>query len=78
MGTKYPAPGLHKKTFDKDMDPLTELVQDTVGRHDSFALACTAKYYEDMGYSGHVNCSTNFNGEVVPYGVEASARAGRR
>ncbi len=51
------------------MDPLVEVVQDTVGRHDSFALACTAKYYEDLGYFGHINCSTNFNGQVTPYGV---------
>ena len=26
------------------VDPLVELVQDTVGRHDSFALACTMSY----------------------------------
>ncbi|MSO42530.1 MAG: DUF1989 domain-containing protein [Solirubrobacterales bacterium] len=69
MGAKYPQPGLYRKSFDIDMDPLVEVVQDTVGRHDSFALACTAKYYEDLGYPGHINCSTNFNGEVIPYGV---------
>jgi aminomethyltransferase len=69
MGAKYPQPGLYRKSFDVDMDPLVEVVQDTVGRHDSFALACTAKYYEDLGYPGHVNCSANFNGEVTPYGV---------
>jgi aminomethyltransferase len=69
MGAKYAQPGLYRKSFDRDMDPLVEVVQDTVGRHDSFALACTAKYYEDLGYPGHVNCSTNFNGEVTPYGV---------
>ena len=34
------------------------------------------KYYEDLGYPGHINCSENFNGEVTPYGV-ANARAGR-
>ena len=28
------------------------------------ALACTAKYYEDKGYPGHVNCTENFNGQV--------------
>ena len=39
------------------MDPLVEVVRDTVGRHDTFGLACTAKYYEDMGYPGHVNCT---------------------
>ncbi len=67
--TAYPEPGLYRRSFDVDMDPLVEVVQDTVGRHDSFALACTAKYYEDLGYPGHVNCSTNFNGQVTPYGV---------
>ena len=71
MGSAYPQPGLYRKSFDVDMDPLVEVVQDTVGRHDSFALACNAKYYEDLGYFGHTNCSDNFNGEVTPYGVAA-------
>jgi glycine cleavage system T protein (aminomethyltransferase) len=69
MASAYPQPGLYRKSFDVDMDPLVEVVQDTVGRHDSFALACTAKYYEDQGYPGHINCSENFNGQVTPYGV---------
>ena len=69
MASAHPAPGLYRKSYDVDMDPLVELVQDTVGRHDSFALACTAKYYDDLGYPGHVNCSENFNGQVTPYGV---------
>lgn len=69
MGHAYPQPGLHGKFYDVDMDPLVEVVRDTVGRHDTFALACTAKYYEDMGYPGHVNCTDNFNGQVTPYGI---------
>jgi aminomethyltransferase len=69
MGQAYPQPGLHGKFYDVDMDPLVEVVRDTVGRHDTFALACTAKYYEDLGYPGHVNCTENFNGQVTPYGV---------
>ncbi len=69
MAGAYPQPGLFRKSFDVDMDPLVEVVQDTVGRHDSFALACTKKYYEDLGYPGHVNCSENFNGQVTPHGV---------
>ena len=68
-GSAHPQPGLYRKSFDVDMDPLVELVRDTVGRHDSFSLACNAKYYEDLGYPGHVNCSENFNGQVTPYGV---------
>ena len=64
MGTAYPTVGLHSKYYDADMDPLCQVVQDTVGRHDSFALACTARYYEDLGYPGHVNCTENFNRQL--------------
>lgn len=67
----YSRPGLHAKYFDHDMTPLIEVVQDTVGRHDAFALACTSKYYDDIGYPGHVNCSDNFNAELAQYEIEA-------
>jgi len=69
MGSAYPSPGLFGKFYDADMEPLVEVVRDTVGRHDTFALACYAKYYEDMGYFGHVNCSDNFNAELEPYTI---------
>ncbi len=69
MGHAYPVPGLHAKYYDQDMLPLVEVVQDTVGRHDAFALACAAKYYDDIGYPGHVNCSDNFNAALAPHGV---------
>ena len=71
MGAAVPGPGLYSKFFDVDMDPLVEVMRDTVGRHDMFGLACHAKYYEDMGYPGHVNCTDNFNGQVTPYGIGA-------
>ncbi len=69
MGTAYPTPGLWGKFYDADMDALVEVVRDTVGRHDTFALACNAKYYEDMGYPGHVNCTDNFNEALVPFEI---------
>ena len=78
MGTAYPTVGLHSKYYDADMDPLCQVVQDTVGRHDSFALACTARYYEDLGYPGHVNCTENFNRQLEPVRRSPRARAGRR
>ncbi|HEY1382918.1 MAG TPA: DUF1989 domain-containing protein, partial [Dongiaceae bacterium] len=56
LGRGYPGPGLFAKVFDQDFQPLVEVVQDTCGRHDNFALACTSKYYEDAGYFGHANC----------------------
>ena len=68
-GRAYPEPGLRGKFFDTDLLPLVEVVQDTVGRHDTFALACTARYYEDLGYPGHVNCTDNFNGVLAPWGI---------
>jgi glycine cleavage system T protein (aminomethyltransferase) len=69
MGSAYPQPGLYSKFFTTDLTPLVEVVRDTVGRHDTFGLACTAKYYEDMGYFGHVNCSDNFNAQLLPYTI---------
>lgn len=71
MGHAYSMPGLHSKYYDHDWVPLVEVVQDTVGRHDAFALACSAKYYDEIGYPGHVNCSDNFNAALSPYGVTA-------
>jgi aminomethyltransferase len=71
MGHAYPMPGLHSKYFDQDWLPLVEVVQDTVGRHDAFAMACAPKYYDDIGYPGHVNCSDNFNYALKPHGVSA-------
>ncbi|MDY6999757.1 MAG: DUF1989 domain-containing protein, partial [Actinomycetota bacterium] len=70
-GGAYPRPGLTGKFFDARARPLVEVVRDTVGRHDTFALACTAKYYADMGYPGHVNCTDNFNATLSGYGVGA-------
>ncbi|MCW5623122.1 MAG: aminomethyltransferase family protein [Burkholderiales bacterium] len=68
-GRSYPGPGLASKFFDARMRPMLEVVQDTCGRHDTFALACTARYYDDMGYPGHANCSENFNQVLAPFGI---------
>ncbi|MBL9053690.1 MAG: DUF1989 domain-containing protein, partial [Tabrizicola sp.] len=70
MGHAYSMPGLHSKYFDQDFEPLVEVIQDTVGRHDAFAMACSPKYYDDIGYPGHVNCSDNFNYALKGHGVD--------
>jgi aminomethyltransferase len=72
-GTLYPMPGQGAKYFTVDQEPLVEIVQDTVGRHDTFGLACTARYYEDMGYPGHVNCSDNINIQLANWGIRPRA-----
>ena len=61
--------GLQGKYFDQEMQPLFEVIQDTCGRHDNFLLACTARYYEDAGYPGHLSCSENFNQLLQPHGI---------
>lgn len=69
VGGAYPRPGLFGKFYDRRARSLIEVVRDTVGRHDTFALACTSKYYADMGYPGHINCTDNFNAELARYGI---------
>ncbi|HHP7244348.1 MAG TPA: DUF1989 domain-containing protein [Elainellaceae cyanobacterium] len=70
-GVSVPQAGLHSKYFSQTMQPLVEVIQDTCDRHDSFLLACTARYYEDAGYPGHISCSDNFNQVLAPYGIAA-------
>tara|TARA_Y100000590_G_scaffold251607_1_gene282563 strand:+ start:1596 stop:3953 length:2358 start_codon:yes stop_codon:yes gene_type:complete len=70
VGGSYPMPGLFSKYFDKDQDAIVEVIQDTIGRHDTFGNACTLKSYEDQGYFGHINCSDNYNNQLDSYGVE--------
>ncbi|MDX2306952.1 MAG: DUF1989 domain-containing protein [Hyphomicrobium sp.] len=70
-GIAYPRPGLLSKFFDRQQNPLVEVVQDTVGRHDTFGLACTRRYYEDVGYFGHPSCSENFNTALAPFGISS-------
>ena len=69
LNSAYPTPGLYSKFFDFDLEPVVEVIQDTCGRHDSFGLACSSKYYDDLGYPGHPNCSDNFNFALQEYGV---------
>lgn len=68
-GLAVPQVGLLGKYFSQTMQPLFEVIQDTCGRHDSFLLACTDRYYEDAGYPGHPSCSENFNQVLQPYGI---------
>jgi aminomethyltransferase len=73
MGRSFASPGLHARYFDAEMRPLVEVVADTVGRHDTFMLACTAKYYEDQGYPGHPSCSENFNLVLAEHAIAPRA-----
>ena len=67
--SSYPRPGLFDKFYDQDITPLLSVRQDTVGRHDTFALACTSRGYEERGFPGHINCSDNISAEYSRYGI---------
>lgn len=68
-GNFHPDPGLYSKYFTTDLEPILSIVQDTSGHHDTFAVACTGRYYEDLGYFGHSNCSDNISTALKPYGI---------
>ncbi|MCY0963929.1 DUF1989 domain-containing protein [Parathalassolituus penaei] len=73
MGRALPQPGLHSRFYDQNMQSMLEVVQDTVGRHDSFLMACTPRYYDDAGYFGHISCTANFNQQLAAWGVPPRA-----
>ena len=73
IGLSNPVPGLHSRFLGADLLSMVEVVQDTVGRHDSFLLACTPKYYDDSGYFGHISCTENFNRVLAPFGIAPRA-----
>lgn len=62
----FPLPG--QRIYDAAGEPLLELVEDTVGRHDTFGIACNREYYEALGYPDHKNCTDNFNRELAAFG----------
>ena len=70
MGNLYPSPGIFSKYWSSDQEALIEIVQDTCGRHDTFGLACSARYYEEMGYPGHVNCTDNMNINLPKFNIK--------
>lgn len=62
----FPAPG--QGIYDEDGEILLTLVEDTVGRHDTFAVACTRESYEALGRPDHPNCTDNFNRVLGEFG----------
>ena len=70
MFLSYPAPGTHDKFYNQNSEPYVEVIRDTVCRHDTFGLACNAKYYDDRGYPGHISCTENFNKTLNDHGIK--------
>jgi aminomethyltransferase len=64
----FPLPG--QGIYDGEGGKLLTLVEDTVGRHDTFGIACNREYYESLGHPDHINCTDNFNRELAAFGYE--------
>lgn len=59
LGRMWPVVG--QSFLSNRRQPLLELVEDTVGRHDLTMAACDpARYERDYGVGGHRSCSDNF------------------
>ncbi len=51
-------------------NPLFEVVEDTVGRHDMLFAACDPRRYsEDYGLTDHASCRAALTGALEPYGL---------
>jgi aminomethyltransferase len=62
----FPLPG--QGIYDPDGELLLTLLEDTVGRHDTFGIACNRETYAALGYPDHPNCTDNFNRELAVFG----------
>ena len=52
-------------------DPLMQLIEDTVGKHDFFFPACDYyRYKVDFGVENHPNCHDNLVNALKPFGIE--------
>lgn len=67
--TLVPKVGDRSYFYSLKMRSLARIVIDTCGYHDTLVLACTNKYYEDLGYDKHPSCSENFNQVLKSYGI---------
>lgn len=55
-------------------NPLFEIVEDSVGRHDMMFAACDPRRYkDDFGLDDHASCRVALAGQLEPFGVAYEA-----
>lgn len=58
------------KLYSNRRNPMFELIEDTVGRHDILFAACDPRRYaDDFGAEGHANCRDAIVGALGRYGI---------
>lgn len=56
--------------FSNRRNPMLEITDDTVGRHDTLFAACDPTRYELLGAPGHANCRTALSEALAEFGVD--------
>ncbi|MFT4040565.1 MAG: urea carboxylase-associated family protein [Thermomicrobiales bacterium] len=62
-------PQLGMSLYSNRRQPVLEIVEDTVGRHDMLIAACDPKRYEDLGAPGHASCRQALFNALAEYEV---------
>src|SRR5262245_49452719 len=58
------------KILSNRRNPMLELIEDTVGRHDMLFAACDPKRYkDDFGLDDHPSCRVGLTEALSPYGI---------
>jgi uncharacterized protein len=55
--------------FSNRRQPMFEIVEDTVGRHDMLYACCDPVRYETLGAPGHANCREALAESLASYGI---------
>lgn len=62
-------PQLGMTLYSNRRQPMFEIVEDTVGRHDMLFAACDPVRYEKLGAPGHANCREALTDALTAYGI---------
>lgn len=62
-------PRLGMTLYSNRRQPMFEIVEDTVGRHDMLYACCDPVRYEMLGAPGHASCREALAGAVAEYGI---------
>jgi uncharacterized protein YcgI (DUF1989 family) len=62
-------PRLGTTLYSNRRQPMFEIVEDTVGRHDMLYACCDPVRYEMLGAPGHASCREALAGALTDYGI---------
>lgn len=63
-------PEVGDQLLTNSLNPIIEIVEDTVGVHDTLVTSCNPGMYAVLGLPDHPSCRMNFKQVLEPYGIE--------